>query len=183
MSYLRIYRWWTAGTPWTLWTLCCLARARDPSDAAAVMYTTSSFRLGSGAPLGSDLGGAPLPEAPLQHGGHLPFAIVTNPLGTRRPLRTEGSGERHLSEAVALPSTMSGTRPWSRLYIVIALLPFAAISVLGNMMAPGAGGLTPGGRDNFNYRIPPAWSPENENHYSFRAYMADIFLWILLTDL
>ena len=51
------------------------------------------------------------------------------------------------------------------------------------MMAPGAGGLTLGGRDNFNYRIPPAWPPENENHYSFRAYMTDISLWIMLTDL
>ncbi len=38
------------------------------------------------------------------------------------------------------------------------------------------------GRD-FNYRIPPAWSPENENVYSFRAYMIDMSLWILLTDL
>ena len=84
MPYLRMHRWWTAGTPWTLWTLCCLVRAKDPSDAAAVMYTTS-FRLGSGAPLVSDLGGAPLPEAPLQHGGHLPYTIVTNPLGTLRP--------------------------------------------------------------------------------------------------
>ena len=43
------------------------------------------IRLGSGAALGSDLGGSPLPEAPLQHGGHLPVAIVTNPLGTLRP--------------------------------------------------------------------------------------------------
>ncbi len=36
---------------------------------------------------------------------------------------------------------------------------------------------------NFNYRIPPAWTPENEISYSFRAYMTDMSLWILLTDL
>ena len=34
-----------------------------------------------------------------------------------------------------------------------------------------------------NYRIPPAWTPENENSYSFRAYMTDMSLWILFTDL
>ena len=38
------------------------------------------------------------------------------------------------------------------------------------------------GRD-FNYRIPPAWTPENKNLYSFRAYMTDMSLRILLTDL
>ena len=38
-------------------------------------------------------------------------------------------------------------------------------------------------RNNFNYRIPPSWSPENDQHYSFRAYMTDISLWIMLTDL
>ena len=36
---------------------------------------------------------------------------------------------------------------------------------------------------NFNYRIPPSWSPENDQNYSFRAYMTDISLWIMLTDL
>ena len=48
------------------------------------------------------------------------------------------------------------------------------------MMA--GGGPTLVGRD-FNYRIPPAWSPEIESQYSFRAYMTDISLWVLLTDL
>ena len=36
---------------------------------------------------------------------------------------------------------------------------------------------------NFNYRIPPSWSPENDQSYSFRAFMTDISLWIMLTDL
>ena len=36
-------------------------------------------------------------------------------------------------------------------------------------MVPGLGG---GSRtENFNYRIPPSWSPENDSNYSFRAYM------------
>ena len=37
--------------------------------------------------------------------------------------------------------------------------------------------------ENFNYRIPPAWSPETGDHYSFRAYMTDISLWAMMTDL
>ena len=48
-------------------------------------------------------------------------------------------------------------------------------------MMPGLGGGS--STENFNYRIPPAWSPENDNNYSFRAYMTDISLWVMLTDL
>ena len=48
-------------------------------------------------------------------------------------------------------------------------------------MMPGLGG---GSRtENFNYRIPPSWSPETDSSYSFRAYMTDISLWVMLTDL
>ncbi|MFM7986651.1 MAG: hypothetical protein ACKPKO_45780, partial [Candidatus Fonsibacter sp.] len=41
----------------------------------------------------------------------------------------------------------------------------------------GAGG------GDFTYRIPPAWSPENEQHCSFRAWCQDLQLWLMLTDL
>jgi len=58
----------------------------------------------------------------------------------------------------------------------------AAISILILMMPAGGAQLTGGNRD-FNYRVPPAWSPENESSYSFRAYMTDISIWIMLTDL
>ena len=49
-----------------------------------------------------------------------------------------------------------------------------------------------GGSDNahpgqapgqFTPLIPPYWSPENEFHYSFRAWTQDIQLWLMLTDL
>merc|ERR1712185_248532 len=51
------------------------------------------------------------------------------------------------------------------------------------MPAPGGGGL-PGGRgENFTYRIPPSWAPENDASYSFRAFLTDISLWVMLTDL
>ena len=66
------------------------------------------------------------------------------------------------------------------------MIAFSAVilSTLGYMMARGAGpGATGHRRENFNYRIPPEWSPEMEASYSFRAYMTDISMWIMLTDL
>ena len=53
------------------------------------------------------------------------------------------------------------------------------------MMPAGQPQFTAGGAANrdFNYRIPAAWNPENENSYALRAYMADVAIWIMLTDL
>ena len=48
-------------------------------------------------------------------------------------------------------------------------------------MLPRLGGSHGGG--DFTYRIPPAWAPENEQHYSFRAWVQDLQLWLMLTDL
>ena len=66
-----------------------------------------------------------------------------------------------------------------RLKPVVGILPLVVILILLYMM-PQQGG---GGARDFNYRIPPAWSPEMESSYSFRAYMTDLSLWIMLTDL
>ena len=49
-------------------------------------------------------------------------------------------------------------------------------------MMPGVGQPVAQSRD-FNYRIPPAWAPEMESTYSFRAYMTDVSIWVMLTDL
>ena len=40
-----------------------------------------------------------------------------------------------------------------------------------------------GGCGDFNYRVPPWWNPEHEREYSFRAYMTDLAIWVMLTDL
>ena len=40
-----------------------------------------------------------------------------------------------------------------------------------------------GGGGDFARRIPPTWAPENEQHYSFRAWCQAIQLWLMLTDL
>ena len=49
-------------------------------------------------------------------------------------------------------------------------------------MRPRFGGEGGAGGD-FTYRIPPAWAPEKEQHYSFRAWAHDIQLWLMLPDL
>eukprot|EP00974_Lingulodinium_polyedra_P036791 3528017-Lingulodinium_polyedra.AAC.1 len=36
---------------------------------------------------------------------------------------------------------------------------------------------------DFNYRTPPAWGPATDSVYSFRAYVTDVYLWVMLTDL
>ena len=50
-------------------------------------------------------------------------------------------------------------------------------------MMPHQGAGQAGASRDFNYRIPPSWSPENEANYSFRAWMTDITIWVMLTDL
>ena len=63
--------------------------------------------------------------------------------------------------------------------VIIGVVVIATILI--TMMPKGGGGGGTSGADTFNYRIPPAWSPENEG-YSFRAYITDLTLWIMLTD-
>ena len=38
-------------------------------------------------------------------------------------------------------------------------------------------------RNDFTTKLPPSWCPEHERTYSFRRYMADLQLWIMVTDL
>ena len=62
---------------------------------------------------------------------------------------------------------------------------FLAAAIIIAHMLPALGGGGGGGRnvENFNYRIPPSWNPDTASHYSFRAFMTDISLWVMLTDL
>ena len=48
-------------------------------------------------------------------------------------------------------------------------------------MLPRFGGSHGGG--DFAYRIPLAWAPENEQHYSCPAWAQDLQLRLMLTDL
>jgi hypothetical protein len=68
--------------------------------------------------------------------------------------------------------------------LCMAILALFVLSMPTYMMpghGHGSGPPALSGRD-FSYRIPPYWSPAQETTYSFRPWMADIFLWIMLTD-
>ena len=69
--------------------------------------------------------------------------------------------------------------------LILAVSCVMVILYLISMMPAGGGGGGGGGNGprDFNYRIPPSWSPEHDHSYSFRAYMTDIALWVMLTDL
>ena len=76
----------------------------------------------------------------------------------------------HLTDAF-LPE-VSGSDDWRSPYgemlpWILGGLPLAAVAGTVCHMMPGLGG--EGSRTG--NRIPPAWSPENDNNYSFRAYM------------
>ena len=81
------------------------------------------------------------------------------------------------------------------IYLLLIYLPFSLgiVWFLCNMVQGHHGhGMERGNpqlvQGSFNYRIPPYWDPifENahgSNQYTFRAYMTDLSLWIMLTDL
>ena len=88
----------------------------------------------------------------------------------------DGSQLAEISDISVWQSLAKVNLPW----ILGGLLLVTVAGTFCHMM-PGLGG---GSRtENFNYRIPPSWSPENDSSYSFRAYMTDISLWVMLTDL
>jgi len=67
--------------------------------------------------------------------------------------------------------------------VCIGILGYLCSMMPGGRGDRGGGPMNGGGGGNFNYRIPPAWSPEREESYSFRAWVTDLHLWTLLTDL
>ena len=101
------------------------------------------------------------------------------------------SGGSQLAEAATYSEVANGSQSAEVGYtnVMQSLFRSNLLWILGGLilmtviwhMMPGLGG---GSRtENFNYRIPPSWSPENDSNYSFRAYMTDISLWVMLTDM
>ena len=119
-------------------------KAASPSLAHAMDIPSMSFRLGSGA-------------SGYQSSGPLP-----------------GRGPKASVEAER-PKPEPPARPVPQIFkkSFVLVNPIILLGILFLMMPAGQPNLTGGSRD-FNYRIPPAWSPENESSYSFRAYMTDI---------
>ena len=93
------------------------------------------------------------------------------------PIPVEQSVRRLMTTSPRFLQPFKGLREKQIAWVLfMSLLGFIAL------MMP-AGAPTMSSAKDFNYRIPPAWSPENEASYSFRAYFTDISLWIMLTGL
>ena len=135
-----------------------------PRDAA--MKTALSapvFRPGSGA--GARHDPLPLNEPNVAVGNDRPIrpnsptavgTIVRSDLGYRRPLllRLQAEGLHQVTAGIAVTTILA---------------------VIAMMMNNNA-------RDT-SHRIPPAYDPEHKRNYSFRTYMTDVTLWLMLTDL
>ena len=105
------------------------------------------------------------------------------------PLRAKGSGEL-AAVPPPRPSTSSSSRPWSLWFThneqYVPLYCFVSMYYIICCMVPGHGrgqhhaphhGQPQLSNSSFNYRLPPAWAPEMETQYSFRAWTADLVLW------
>jgi hypothetical protein len=119
-------------------------------------FLRGPFQVGSGA-TGSD---PELPqETPVTEGTHL-----KSPGGS-----TTSATHRLLSSTVVQKIFTHQVS-----YLAGAGVAAAILAILVHMMA---GAAAPAPRD-FNYRVPPAWSPEGDSSYSFRAFITDVSLWI-----
>ena len=82
-----------------------------------------------------------------------------------------------------LPEAATHTS-FHKMHILIYLVPcVVAMCYIAHMMPQGG---PQGGGDGspVSYRVPPHWSPDRESRgYSFRNYITDLTLWIMLTDL
>ena len=110
----------------------------------------------------------------------LSFRLGSGASGSQKPTPLE-------TEPRALAETQRSKPKFSHLAgrtskTMAMVSPLVCLSIIV-MMMPGGAAPGGGGNRDFNYRIPPAWSPEGERNYSFRAYMTDISIWIMLTDL
>ena len=111
------------------------------------------------------------------------------------PLFRVGSGARGLTAShptgaaqQLLPELQVQARPdahqglqadqrvqWIATAVAGAFLILCVTAALRHMIPAGIPQISNNSRD-FNYRVPPAWSPEMEATYSFSAYMTDISL-------
>ena len=67
------------------------------------------------------------------------------------------------------------------LHVLVSILGLCVVGLPMCMMNVGGAPTFTG--QNTNHRVPPSWSPEADATYSFRAYITDLALWIMVTDL
>ncbi len=138
---------------------------KGEAESATTAVISPTFRLGSGALVTN----SPTLGLATQFWSSEPAKLLPDPPAAMEANRLKSLRGSADSRSLWLPSLR-----WFLL---------AGIGLIVMLMMPAAGPPNLTGRENFNYRIPPAWSPEQENTYSFRAYMTDISLWVRLTDL
>ena len=130
--------------------------------------TETTFLRGKSGMSGRELSET-IPDIVEMSGSKLTETISTIPTYLRVP----ASG-RELSE------TAVHTTFHHKLRILTYILPcIAVMCYIAHMVTPGGGE-----GSQVSYRVPPGWSPEREGSgYSFRNYITDLTLWIMLTDL
>ena len=142
-------------------TLTWAAFASLTEKAVADSHHMAVFRVGSGA-AGSDMIGTSFNQSP-------------------RP--TDSHYEPN-TKTTATPS-------WTKTKVILCALdwmPVMTMFIIGCMMPHrdgGGGGGLPRlqARSDFTTKLPPVWSPENERSYSFRRFLTDLALWVMVTDL
>ena len=101
---------------------------------------------------------------------------MTEGIGLKSPDDTPTSATKRLLSKTAVQKIFTHRRVS---YLAGAGVAAAILAIAGHMVA---GAASPAPRD-INYRVPPAWSPENGTSCSFPAFITDVSLWIMLTDL
>ena len=98
--------------------------------------------------------------------------------GSLFKISNDNFGARDLMDVPIVANSKSTLfqRVFVRLYYILMLA--SCLVVIFMMQGPGGNN-----NSEFNHRRPPAWGPEMESVYSFRAYVTDLMHWVLLTDL
>ena len=97
-------------------------------------------------------------------------APSTNPLTSLHKYRTSSSANRMFTSETLKYFTLAGAA-------------ITAVLIVTHMLPGHRGGSSGGNNRDYQYRVPPSWSPETESTYPFRAFMTDVSLWMHLTDL
>ena len=148
-----------------------LKKVNPNSTEFAVLPPIRSLRTADGRQLTE---AAVQPVTVETDGSQLAEAVSTQHISPDYTVEADGS---RLAEAASTPTKTLIT---SHIHtLTIMLLGVTLVMIVGHMVGP-----SPGEGGQVSYRVPPQWSPERESSgYSFKSYITDLTLWIMLTDL
>ena len=139
--------------------LTLASRVDSEIGVSSPAVDASIFRLGSGAVATASVD----QYAKNFKTEYLGITFLPTPGKPSRPFQALGSGHTEKSQVRPILTL-------KKIKDLCKVLTLGIVAVLLHMMPQM------GGDRNFNYRIPPSWSPENDQNYSFRVYMTDISL-------